>query len=63
LVEGSAASLIEPKGVMNVFWTVDAQTHQEVVNRKELRPLIVDEHTVGLEGMRNLLGRTSIFFP
>ena len=51
VVKRGMPSLVHAITVVQGAGTVHGQPHQELVGRQKLRPFVVDQHTVGLEGV------------
>jgi len=61
-VKGSVATLIFPVEVVQLLRTVHAEADQEFILVEKLTPLLVEENTVGLEGVFDLSAGLLIFF-
>jgi len=54
-VEGALAAPIHPIGIMQLAGAVHAQSDEEIVLLEELAPRIVEQQSVGLEGVLHAL--------
>ena len=50
-VEGGLFPLVDPVGVVQLARAVDADSHQELIFRQELGPLVIDQNAIRLEGV------------
>jgi len=61
-VERSLAGMIDSVPVVKFFWPVDAYAEKKFIIVKEPAPAIVQQNSVGLKGIANLLAGAAVFF-
>jgi hypothetical protein len=61
-IEGSMASFVFPVEVVKFPRTIHAEADQEFILVEKLAPLLIEENTVGLEGVFDLRPGFLIFF-
>ena len=59
-VEGRLAAPVDAVGVVELARAVDGDPHQEVVLPEELRPVVVEQRGVGLQGVAHHLARPGV---
>jgi hypothetical protein len=60
LLEGRVALLVDPVGVVELGWPVDAYPDQEPVLSKEPAELVREQRAVGLDRMAQVLARSAV---
>jgi hypothetical protein len=61
LFEAGAAASVDSVVIVKLLRTVDGDTYQEVVLLEKLAPFVVQQHSVGLEGVLNALAAGVLF--
>ena len=60
--EGSFAGMIDSIPVMKFFWPVDANAEKKLIIAKEPAPFIVQQNSISLKSIANLLAGAAVLF-
>ena len=60
-IECSFAGMIYAIQVVKFFWPVDADAEKKLIIAKKPAPFIVQQNSVGLKGIANLLAGAAVF--